>query len=412
MRRLAIATLILTAACDSAPSTVSNGSGEVTVLDASDVHALGTSDLIALVEDLDVLPDGGVWVLNSIEPLFIRLDATGAVVGAYGRVGGGPREFGDPAGFVEGGIDGGTWILDYPRNVLREIAGTDLPARQLSLPPESLPPGTVFGTNPFRAGVRTARLGNEVLIPRRGGYSASRPTATGVWAGIWTADIVALDVGGGGARDFLSLREVLGDPTGQFSVEGSGVSFPFWYRLLTVCSDDELRVYDRLQNQVRRFDREGAELGAVALPPVASTSVSRREFAIAAFDLPASAQIGEVPAGGVQMSAADSARILNDFLSRVTLGGAELANLLPRYVDLRCDSEGTQWIHPFDIDAPGSAFGGLRGGRVWLRTRADGRTDRVRLPDRFDVYRITPDRIWGVQRNELDVATVAWIETP
>lgn len=34
------------------------------------------------------------------------------------------------------------------------------------------------------------------------------------------------------------------------------------------------------------------------------------------------------------------------------------------------------------------------------------------LPERFDPYRFTGDRIWGVLRDELDVASVAWIETP
>jgi hypothetical protein len=81
-------------------------------------------------------------------------------------------------------------------------------------------------------------------------------------------------------------------------------------------------------------------------------------------------------------------------------------------VDYRCDDEGTQWIQPFDIDTPGPLMGGLRGGRVWLRITTDGETDEIRLPDSFDPYRFTPDKIWGVQRNEFDVASVAWIAVP
>lgn len=379
------------------------------MLGPSDVHAFGISDQIAIVDDLEVLPDGSVWVLNSLEPLFVGFDPTGDVATSYGRLGGGPDEFGEAAGFVEGGIEGGAWVIDTQRLSLREVAGPDRGGREVSLPRESLPPQSIFGTNPFRVWVRTARVGDQVLIPRR---AETEMTVTGIWLSIWTADIVAVDVGSSTARDVLSLRSVLGDPSEHFDVEGSGISFPFWYRLWTVCSDDELRVYDRLGNQVRRFTPEGTELPAEALPPVTLTDVSPRQFATALFDLAAVAGMGEVPNGGIGMSSADSARVLREFLPRVNAGRSELANLLPRYVDLRCDSEGTQWIHAFDIDTPGTAFGGLRGGRVWLRTTTDGETRSVRMPDRFDPYRFTPDRIWGVQRNELDVATIAWIAVP
>ena len=112
------------------------------------------------------------------------------------------------------------------------------------------------------------------------------------------------------------------------------------------------------------------------------------------------------------MSAADSAQILNEFLRGLDAPPAQLANVLPRYVDYRCDDEGTQWIQPFDIDTPGPLMGGLRGGRVWLRISTDGETEEIRLPDSFDPYRFTPDKIWGVQRDEFDVASVAWIAVP
>lgn len=397
---------VLTAACIGPSDT---GSGDTTVLQPSDVHLFGTSDEIALVDDLEVLPDGSVWVLNSVEPLFVGFDANGDVVSSHGRLGGGPDEFNEAAGFVEGGIDGGAWVIDTQRLVLREISGPERGAREIALPRDAFSAQSIFGTNPFRIWVRTARLGDEVVIPRR----AEAPlTPAGVWQSIWTADLVAVDVRNSTARDALSLGAVLGDPTGRFELEGSGISFPLWYRIWTVCSGDELRVYDRFRNQVRRFTAGGEELPADTLPPVALTDVSARQYSTALFDLAAVAGMGEVPAGGVNMSDADSARVVQTFLPRVTAGGSELANLLPRYVDLRCDRDGTQWIHPFDIDAPGSTFGGLRGGRVWLRTRPDGETARVRMPDRFDPYRFTPDRIWGVQRNDLDVATVAWIEVP
>jgi hypothetical protein len=36
----------------------------------------------------------------------------------------------------------------------------------------------------------------------------------------------------------------------------------------------------------------------------------------------------------------------------------------------------------------------------------------VRFPERFDPHRFTEGRVWGVLRDELDVASVAWLPAP
>lgn len=111
--------------------------------------------------------------------------------------------------------------------------------------------------------------------------------------------------------------------------------------------------------------------------------------------------------GRIDVSPADSARIMEALRSRGSAPPDRLANLLPRYLDLRCDERGTLWLQPFDIEE-----GGLQGGPVWLRITSDGESREVRLPDGFDPYRFTSERIWGVRRDELDRASVAWIEVP
>jgi hypothetical protein len=68
---------------------------------------------------------------------------------------------------------------------------------------------------------------------------------------------------------------------------------------------------------------------------------------------------------------------------------------------------GHSGCNPYDIER-----GPLEGGVVWLRIASDGSTNEFRLPDGFDPYRFTSKRIWGVQRNEMDVASVAWIALP
>src|SRR5690606_34806100 len=99
-------------------------------------------------------------------------------------------------------------------------------------------------------------------------------------------------------------------------------------------------------------------------------------------------------------------------VQRISGTPEQLAQLLPRYVDFHCDEQGTQWIQRFDIESPGSMMTGLRGSRRWLRIAPGGEMRSVRLPERFDVFRFTPDRIWGVLRDEVDVASVAWIAVP
>jgi len=114
--------LVTLAACDGAPANVASGVGSPTVLQASEVHVIGTSESIAVVEDLTVLSDGTVWVLNSVEPFFVGFGPDGDVLQVHGSRGGGPEEFRAPAGFVSGDIDGEAWVFDPIRHALIRIS--------------------------------------------------------------------------------------------------------------------------------------------------------------------------------------------------------------------------------------------------------------------------------------------------
>ena len=107
---------------------------------------------------------------------------------------------------------------------------------------------------------------------------------------------------------------------------------------------------------------------------------------------------------GIRLTGADSLRLMNEMVQTIQGEPHELASYLPRYVDFRCSEDGTMWMHPFDVDA-----GGLSGGPLWLRIAPDGATQEVRLPDRFDAFRFSSSRIWGVNRDELDIPSVASI---
>jgi hypothetical protein len=85
------------AGCGGAPSDASRSDHAPLVMTAADLHVVGRSDSLAVVEDVAVLDDGTVWVQNSVEPVFVAFDEGGALVAAHGRLGGGPDELGGPA---------------------------------------------------------------------------------------------------------------------------------------------------------------------------------------------------------------------------------------------------------------------------------------------------------------------------
>lgn len=372
-----------------------------TVLTPSDVRVIGTSESLAKVNDLEVLPDGSVWVLNSVAPFFFGFDPDGNPLGEYGTMGGGPEEFGAPSAFVTGGIGGEAWIFDYRRHSLIRIGGQASARAEIPLPRDSLPPGSlVVGMGLMGTTVRTARLGEEILVAR-----TTRPEGSDFYTfilAILGADIMALHPDTQSVRKVLSLSEVLGDLSSRFEPTEGG--FPLWSRLWAVCGGTQLRVHDRLRNEIRSFSSDGTELEPVSLPPVTLTEVTPRQFARAIFGLRQAEIVGDVRTG---LTATDSARLLNEIVQGVKGDPEQLANYLPRYVDLRCTDEGTLWVQPFDADA-----GGLNGGPVWLRIPTGGMSTRFHLPNRFDPLRFTSEGIWGVQRDELDVASVAWIELP
>jgi hypothetical protein len=215
------------------------------------------------------------------------------------------------------------------------------------------------------------------------------------------ADVAAFDPRTGTVRTVVALGDVLDDPSEGFVATDGG--FPLWYRLWAVCGD-RIRVYDRVRNQLRGFTASGEEEAPVELPPVRLTEVTPVEFARAVFPLRQAEVTGGV---GIRMTPQDSLRLVDQLANESTGDPRQLAAYLPRYVDFRCSDEGSMWLQPVDLDA-----GGLQGSSTWLRVEPDGTMREVRFPTRFDALRFQGGRIWGVQRDELDVAAVAWVELP
>ena len=393
-----LAGAVCLAGCDGAPANDPDAPLELT---AADIEILGTSESLAVVQDLEVLSDGSVWVFNSVEPYFIGFGPDGESLGAHGYAGGGPEEFPMPSAFLAGGWEGEAWIFDLRRHAMIRISRPEADWTEIPLRSESLPPGSIRGgMNLLSAAVRTARLGGEIIVPRarppeEGGILQLRLSLLG-------ADLVAVDPDAAGIRTLVTLAAVLDDPSGDFIPSEGG--FPQWYRLWAPCGENLVRVYDRVRNQLRGFDESGAEVNPVSLPPIPFREVTPRQFAGAVFELRQAELTGDVRG---RLGEADRQRLLNQMAQNVNGSPQELATYLPRYVDFRCGEDGTMWLHPFDPDA-----GGLNGGPVWLRISPEGAAREVRLPDRFDALRFSDARIWGVYRDELDVPSVASIRMP
>lgn len=396
MRRSAALLLTAVLAACSGDSTPADGSGPI-VFASDDVHLMGSSESIGEVRDLAVDSDGSVWVLNSTEPFFVEFDPAGAVVEAYGRQGGGPEEFPMPAGFVSQEMDGAPWVFDFVRHAFFRVSADEGARTEVRVPRDQVPVGTVRGGMSLMTNmVRTARLGDELVFPWTTGTLSSGISSYHM--SLLQADMAALDPKTGEVRPVLSLGERLEDPSVGFVATDGG--FPLWYRLWAVCGND-IRVYDRVRNQLRGFSADGAEVAPVDLPPVQLTSVTPVEFARATFLLRQAEATGGV---GDRLSSADSVNLVNETANSLDGSGEELAAYLPRFVDFRCADDGGMWLQPVDLVA-----GGMAGSSTWLRVTADGDAREVRLPPRFDAKRFEMGRIWGVQRDELDVAAVAWI---
>jgi hypothetical protein len=387
--------------CEGLEESIGGRAQTSITLSHSDVHIFGTSEAIAEVKDLEVLQDGSVWVLNSLEPFFIGFSPDGSPSAIHGTLGGGPEEFGMPSAFVDRTIHGDAWVLDSRRHALFKISEPDSARIEVSLRRDSLPPGSLLtGLDMMDNVVRTARMGSEVLLPR-----TTRPAGSdflGFRMAMLGADMLALDPSTGSVRKVVSLAEILGDLAAGLELSEGGL--PLWFRLWAVCGDDQLRVHDRIRNEIRSFNPLGVEVEAIPLPPIAFSEVTSLQFAKAIFPLRQAEMAGNV---WENMSTADSARLMNEMVQGVRGTPEQLAQYLPRYVDFRCSDDGTMWLQPFDVDT-----GALAGGPLWLRITASGITEEVRFPDRFDPFRFTSERVWGVQRDELDVASIAWIETP
>ena len=168
--------------------------------------------------------------------------------------------------------------------------------------------------------------------------------------------------------------------------------YPVW----TVCGNGTVGLYDPLSNTLRRFTKEGEELGAFGLPDERQVEITvERVFEMFYRQLEANVSSAQLPAKAEMRSLTEEQ---NEELVRTS------ASVYPEYADLRCTSDGTLWIRPFDVTAVR-----LGQGSDWIRLSADGSQTRFALPRTFRTFRIERDRIWGTLQDTLGIESIVWV---
>lgn len=362
------------------------------VVTLDEVHAVPTPDVLARIVDVEPAGDGRVWVLNSVEPLFLALGADGQVERSFGRRGEGPREFGDPLELVLGS-DGEVWTFDLLRNALRPISDDQL--SDLVLPSESFPPWQLvsfqnagMGMLPVSPWVQSQ--GRDFLVARK------RPSSPPSGAlGIWHADIVrlGLDSTGVSLEPAIAVPDLLTDPAERYPGATILLPYPIW----AMCGDGVLGLYDPLANTLRRFAPDGREEPARALSEERRESVTFERVFGMVYRL-----FAERRPGG---QAPDSIQMRNVLQEQFTQRESGFAEVFPEYADLRCTDDGTFWLQPYHV-----ANGRFGRSSEWIRLNRDGSRSEISLPEAFTVHRIEGDRIWGVVIDSLGVPAVAWLD--
>jgi hypothetical protein len=161
-------------------------------------------------------------------------------------------------------------------------------------------------------------------------------------------------------------------------------------------------VYDRTQNRLLGYTPTGRELPSWPLPEPSWTEIDHDDFALAMLDVAAFEAAGSIE---LEPPRVDTAALLPTIYPRIRGDAQELASVLPRYTALHCSDDDALWLRRFD-----PRDGGLRGGRSWLMVEGEAIWRDVVFPERFDPFRFRGGRVWGVVRDALDVASIAWIE--
>jgi hypothetical protein len=340
---------------------------------------------LTYVADLEVGPDGRIYVLQSQEQLIRVFDGTGRFVGTIGRRGEGPGEFLSPHNM---GWSGDTlWVIDggLSRISFFDRDGTFLSSLRTNWPPPGgdftrifpltlLADGSVLATMSFRSAAQAN--GRVQSVPYLRLDREGRVTDTLVWASLRNSLLAILDPDNPALGLFGS--QPFGDsPLVRAAPDGSGlVLVERW------AAEDA----DRAHFTVTRIDPSGKVLfskqyryRARPMPKAVSDSVFEATV------------VNVLPGIGrfVSSRAQAEARVREALY---------LPSHLPPITGAVIGQDGTIWLRREDLGNESVE---------WLVLGEDGAVlGALRAPRGLQILRAERGSIWGVEQDELDVPYV------
>jgi len=392
-----VATLVVSGC---GPSNGPDAWPEVVHISADAVRTVSAPDELVVVRDMAPLNDGGVWILNTVEPFFMMFDGAGAVVIVAGTQGPGPTEFLSPSTLVRCPGEDNICVYDPDRHAaggrgLVRLADmrrgeTTVAERAILVPSDAVPPGQEvtldhLGTGMGRPWVRAWSGGLLFAVgeaPGRGGIRA------------WDAGLVLMR-GREDPAKLGTMRDVLRDPTGERGSASASLFGP--YPLWATCGDSELVVYDPTVESLLWLDAELNIREEVHLPAWPSVPVTADRV----FRLMLERELAQAPHG----EAPDTASIRRAFESDFEMFRAQVAKDFAVYSELHCTPVGDAWIRRLEPDRA------RQSGTRWVRVR-DRAILMFEFPAGFDPMVFEVDRIWGVTRDDMGRESPAWTPQP
>ncbi len=351
------------------------------------ISVVGTSDQLALIEDIQLADDDTIWALNSTEPFLVNLSLEGEVLRVIGRAGGGPGEFSWPTTLVA--EDGGApiWVYDVGHNALIRVPDSGEPTETRRLPRDSTS-ATRLNSHEYlwmNNGGRTWIAGTPDGLT----FAKADPALPWIYA-TWSTEVVRLS-GDDALERVASTSRLVDTPEDVYGDARRFLPYPIW----SACPSGSLALYDPSSNAVRRVDSDGRPLASYELGPERLVEITTGRVLRTVYPgVLRNRLMTDPPAEDVLLEA-----FRRDYEGR----SEEFAKVFPEYVNLECGAGDVLWIQRFD-----SERGQMGRGPDWIRVRNDGSRRLVTFPEHFRPYRFAPDRVWGVHTDELGVEYVAW----